>query len=364
MKFFQLLLVASVGVILVSSRAVEQEGKRLIKTSEEDPGQWMDENEISELIKAKKTFIDITDFDLPPFKPEDVNIKAIPTTLRFQSTVREVLTKLNGQRVEDFVRQFSSYHNRYYAAQTGRDSQLWLLSEVESSVQGYAGSASVVEVDHGYLQKSIVARLEGADSSLRSEVVILGAHLDSINIRGSSLQAPGADDNGSGTVVLLETLREIVESGLILNRTVEFQWYAAEEIGLRGSQAIAQDYRRNNVDVVGMLNLDVVGYYVNGMDDIGVYTDNGNAQMAQLLRILTDEYLEFGRRDLTCGYGCSDHASFTNAGFPAVMGGEVVDHPGMHTVDDTIENMSFRQVNEFVKLAVGYTVEMAEPSRP
>ncbi|ODM92511.1 putative leucine aminopeptidase 1 [Orchesella cincta] len=364
MKFFQLLLVASVGVILVSSRAVEQEGKRLIKTSEEDPGQWMDENEIFDLIKAKKTFIDITDSDFPEIKPEDVNIKAIPTTLRFQEIVRDVLTNLNSQRIEDFVREFSSYHNRYYAAQTGRDSQLWLLSQVESSIQGYAGSASVVEVDHGYIQKSIVARLEGADPTLKSEVIVLGAHLDSINIRGSSLQAPGADDNGSGSVTILETLREIVESQVVLNRTVEFQWYAAEEIGLRGSQAIAQAYRRDNVNIIGMLNLDVVGYYVNGVDDIGIYTDNGNAQMAQFLRILTDEYLEFGRRDLTCGYGCSDHASFTNAGFPAVMAGEAVDHPGMHTVTDVLENMSIRQVNEFVKLSVGLTIEMGEPNRP
>ncbi|ODM92510.1 putative leucine aminopeptidase 1 [Orchesella cincta] len=252
MKFLQFLLVASVGAILVSSRAVEQEGKRLIKTSEEDPGQWMDENEIFELIRAHKTFIDITDFDLPAIKPEDVNTKAIPTTIRFQTTVREVLTKLNTQRVEAFVREFSSYRNRYYSSQTGRDSQLWLLSEIESSVQGYAGSASVVEVDHGYLQKSIVARFEGADPTLRDEVVIIGAHLDSVNRNGATLQAPGADDNGSGSVTVLETLREIVESGLILNRTVEFQWYAAEEIGLRGSQALLKPtklQKRCNIDV-------------------------------------------------------------------------------------------------------------------
>jgi len=114
---------------------------------------------------------------------------AIPTTIRFQETVSRVLTKLNTQRVEDFVKQFSSYHNRYYASQTGRSSQLWLLSE--ASIRGYSGNAVVFEVDHGYWQKSIVARLEGADPTLKNEVVVIGAHLDSVNIQGSSLQAPG-----------------------------------------------------------------------------------------------------------------------------------------------------------------------------
>jgi len=75
MKSLQLLLVVSVGVILVSGRAVENEGKRLIKTSEQDPGQWMDENQIFELKRAKKTFIDITDFGNPAINPDDVNVK-------------------------------------------------------------------------------------------------------------------------------------------------------------------------------------------------------------------------------------------------------------------------------------------------
>jgi len=204
--------------------------------------------------------------------------------------------------------------------------------------------------------------LEGSDPTLKAEVVIFGAHLDSVNSRGSSLQAPGADDNASGSVVGLETLRAIVEAGLVLKRTLEFQWYAAEEIGLRGSQAIAQEYQSTNVNVVAMLNMDVVGYYANGINDVGVYTDNGNAELAQLLRILTDEYLTFGRRDNTCGYGCSDHASWTRAGFPAIMASEFIPHPQMHTIQDTIQNVNFTQVNEFIKLAIGFVIKMAEPS--
>lgn len=72
MKTFQLLVVAAVAVALVSSRAVE-EGKRLIKTSEEHPGEWMTEEQIVDLIKKKVTFIDITDFDYSKVNLDEVD---------------------------------------------------------------------------------------------------------------------------------------------------------------------------------------------------------------------------------------------------------------------------------------------------
>lgn len=52
----------------------------------------------------------------------------------------------------------------------------------------------------------------------------------------------GADDDGSGTVTILEAYRALIASEFTPNRTVEFHWYSAEEGGLLGSQAVAKDY--------------------------------------------------------------------------------------------------------------------------
>ncbi|CAL8109376.1 unnamed protein product [Orchesella dallaii] len=362
MRSLQILLVVSVGVILVSSVPLEQ-GKRLIKTSEEEPAKWMTDDEIWSLIEKHQNFIDITDHqDMPVAKPEDVDIKAIPTTLRYQTAVRTVLNSINADRIEAFVTQFSSYHNRYYTSATGLESQKWLLAQVQESIRGYAGQASVREVTHTWAQSSIVARIEGADPTLASEVIILGGHQDSVNIWSSAMAAPGADDNASGSVVVLESLRAIVNSGFIPKRSIEFQWYAAEEVGLRGSAAIAQEYSRQGVNVVGMFNFDVPGYQASGVTDIGIYTDNVNSALTQFLRILTTEYLEFGQRDRTCGYGCSDHVSFGNYNFPSAMAAEHTLHPQMHTAQDNLAGVSFTQVREFVKLAIGAIVEFGEPS--
>jgi leucyl aminopeptidase len=360
--FLVLAQIVSVAIIIASSRSVDEStnNKRLIQTSEDEPPKWMTESEIFELIQRNQGFMDVTEFNYSDARIKPIHIDAIPTTLRFNTTVQAVLTKLDSERIEQFLTHFSSYFNRYYTSATGQESQQWLFSQVQESVRNYAGNAAVQEIDHGWRQKSIVARLEGADANLKTEVVIIGAHLDSVT-SGAAAQAPGADDNGSGTVVILEALRNIVEAGVVLNRTVEFHWYAAEEAGLLGSQAVAVDYKSKNVNVVGMLNLDVVGYYVSGIDEIAVYTDYANQQLVQLVRILTDGYLDFGRRSRTCGYGCSDHASWNRNGFPAVFVAEAIDSPYMHRLGDTIDTVNWRQLNEFVKLTVGFAVEMAEP---
>ncbi|XP_021953333.1 leucine aminopeptidase 1 [Folsomia candida] len=362
----KLVLVVSLGVALVASCPFGDEeikaGKRLIKTSFEEPGQWMDEDEIWALIMKHQNFIDITDHNFPDIKEGDVNVQAIPTTLRFQSTVNGLLGRTNITRIQDFVGTFSSYFSRYYQSPNGTESQRWLLSQVQDSIANYVGNATVNEVVHPFgVQNSIIARITGSDPTLRGEIVIIGAHQDSVNTFGALLAAPGADDNASGSVVVLETLRVLVEGGYIPKRTIEFHWYAAEEVGLRGSAAIAQIYNTNRVNVVGMVNFDVPGYHIAGRDEIGIYTDHVNAEVTTLLRLLVDGYCTYTWINKTCGYGCSDHASWTNYGFPAGFPAETVFHPLMHRPGDNFESVGFTQVNEFVKLSLGFVVEMSEP---
>lgn len=66
------------------------------------------------------------------------------------------------------------------------------------------------------------------------------------------LPAPGADDDGSGTMSILESYRALLAADFHPVRTVQFQWYSAEEGGLLGSQAIAKDYEKRGVNVLAM----------------------------------------------------------------------------------------------------------------
>ena len=81
--------------------------------------------------------------------------------------------------------------------------------------------------------------LPGADPSLANEIVVIGAHRDHFGKQGG-LWFPGADDNASGTAVLLETARALARSDTKLKRSIVFVSFSGEEQGLLGSRYYVQ----------------------------------------------------------------------------------------------------------------------------
>jgi leucyl aminopeptidase len=109
------------------------------------------------------------------------------------------------------------------------------------------------------MQSSIIARFEPKIRNATLPLTILGAHQDSANYYFPLLPAPGADDDCSGTVSILEAFTILAENGFIpLNGPVEFHWYAAEEAGLLGSQAIAR-FKKDQGARIGAM-MEFVGY--------------------------------------------------------------------------------------------------------
>ncbi|OXA65091.1 probable leucine aminopeptidase 1 [Folsomia candida] len=353
-------VIASLSVVV--ARPSLKDGKRLIKTSETDAGFWLTKDEIFSLIKQGINFVDVTESKFPNGVNTTISGQEIPSSLRYQNVVHNAFENIDILRMQTFVDRFDNFPNRYFNNQNGVDAADWVERMVKIAITdgAYGGKVTVEKFTHSWPQSSIIARIEGADPVLKEEVVIFGAHFDSINsadpVDGI---APGSDDNGSGSVTLFESLRVLIESGIIPKRTIEFQWYAAEEVGLRGSGDIAEAYYIQGVKVVAMVNYDVVGYRA-GATQIGLLTDNTSPTLTALLRLVIDKYCTIPWINHQCGYGCSDHASFTRHGFPAASPSEYPMNPNMHKEIDTAEKMSFEQLAEFVKLTVGTAVEIAE----
>ncbi len=234
------------------------------------------------------------------------------------TTANALLGQIDTQGLENTVSGLSAFYNRYYTQQSGLDASDWVKNEWQQIAAG-RGDITVETVNHSWSQHSVVATITGQD--LSDEVVIIGAHLDSINQSNpSGGQAPGADDNASGIAVLTEALKAIVAAGYQPSRTIKIMGFAAEEVGLRGSQSIAADYKAAGVNVIGMAQFDMTGYKGTLNKDIVFMTDYTNAGQNQFMADLIDTYLSgvtYGYDQ--CGYGCSDHASWYNEGYPTSM---------------------------------------------
>jgi bacterial leucyl aminopeptidase len=292
-------------------------------------------------------------------------------TIDNSATVNAWLSQPQAANIASTITTLSSYQNRYYSSTTGKTSAEW----IRTTWQGLAGTRTDVTSElfscaTCSTQPSVILTVQGTD--LPNEVVVLGAHLDSINgsAGGSTTQrAPGADDDASGIATLTEVLRIAMASGWKPKRTVKFMGYAAEEVGLRGSNAIAQSFKTAGVNVHAVLQLDMTNYKSGAVPDMRLITDFSNPDVKTFLTNLFDTYLApqgLTRGTYTCGYGCSDHASWTSAGYPSGMMFEAGDSggyfPQIHTQNDTLANMGNSAQNsvKFVKLGLAFLGEAAK----
>ena len=284
---------------------------------------------------------------------------AVNYTIDNPDAVNALLGQISSSNLTTTVNTLSNYNNRYYTSSTGVDAANWIKNEWQSIANGRSDIDVQLYNHSNWSQPSVIATITGTSNP--DEIVIVGGHLDSINSSNTSGRAPGADDNASGIAIATESLRAIVETGFKPERTIKLMGYAAEEVGLRGSNEIANQHKSNNANVIGVVQFDMSGYKGSNKD-IVFMTDYTNSDQNQFMADLIDTYLpSIDYAYDQCGYGCSDHASWHNQGYPASMPFEAYmgQHNGdIHTSRDDHFDAS-HSVN-FAKLSVTYLAELAK----
>ena len=295
------------------------------------------------------------------FKNFDRICAQIPS-LRYSITESDSIPALISQAKESNlvsdIRILSNFYNRHYQTQTGVDSQKWLKNKWINMIKNRS-DITIEEFKHSFIQPSIVLTIQGTTNS--DEIVILGGHGDSTaGWFGAFNRAPGADDNASGISVLTETLRILIANNYQPSRTLKFISYAGEEGGLLGSQDISDLYKENKMNVLGVLQLDMTNYDASDKD-IYLISDFTNAKQNEFLGKLIDKYIKASWGYTECGYGCSDHASWTGNNFVASFpfeGDQV--NPNIHISKDILTQNKVSHSVPFVKLAIAYAVEMGK----
>lgn len=291
-----------------------------------------------------------------------------PKRAYFKSKVDQINSWIDLEFMSSRLGYFSSFYSRYYRSRYGYESALWLKQQVNEIIRDSGSNISIETFEHeGWEQFSIIVRMQGENQ----EKVVISSHQDSINLLFPKLlRAPGADDNGSGTITCLEALRLLSsEYGKEFKprNTLEFHFYSAEEGGLLGSMDIFDKYFKSHEVVLGLLQQDMTGYSAgtktaNAEPHFGLIEDYTSSHLNEFVKVMIHEYCEIPYHTTHCGYACSDHASAIEYGYPAsfVCESEIkYDSKFIHTVLDTQDRLDLELIAQHVKLTVAFAFELS-----
>jgi hypothetical protein len=195
---------------------------------------------------------------------------------------------------------------------------------------------------------NVLGLFPGSDPSLAHETVIIGAHRDHFG-QQAGLIFPGADDNASGTAVLLEAARLFAESGVKTKRSLLFVSFSGEEQGLLGSRLYVSQPPQPLSQTVAMINIDHAGVG-NGRLTVGITgVDKSLAANAGEHAGLPDTLDLFGF------FPGGDHVPFKEAGVPTITVVSGGAHPQFHQPSDTPDTIH----PEILERAVRYVVALA-----
>ncbi len=205
----------------------------------------------------------------------------------------------------------------------------------ESYAMGCKVSLSVsTEADPKATSRNVLGQIPGTDDGLKNEYIVISAHLDHIGISPVGEIMHGANDNASGSAVVMETARCMKALGIKPKRTVVFALWTGEELGLVGSKY----YTKHPLFPLDMtmvnINMDMVG---QGKNKIKVY---GKSYFPDLWEYLTDN-LPKGTKEsiipIDYSPGGSDHSAFQDVGIPGLLVQSEGPHFKVHRSEDAID---------------------------
>jgi hypothetical protein len=325
--------------------------------------------------------------------------------------IQRLISSISEERLQSIVQKLASFGTRETLSDTSSSTRgigaarQWIFDELKRSSSKLEVSFDTYQIapqgriPHSIELRNVIALLPGKTSRR----VYISGHYDSLNLgqgvsamfaaarpdaRISNPQreptfdheknAPGADDDASGTALTMELARVFANSGIDFDATLVFACWAGEEQGLIGSSAHAQKLATEKAVVEAMLNNDIVGGVRGGNGvvdaaDVRVYSigpeDSVSRSLARYVQWAADVYVPSHRvrlmaREDRFGRG-SDQSSFTSVGYPAVVFRESKeDLSRQHSADDSPDsvNAAYLAQNARINAAAAASLALAPPA--
>lgn len=237
--------------------------------------------------------------------------------------------------------------------------------------------------------RNVVAKLEGSDARLKNEWIVVSAHFDHDGVNGAQI-LNGADDNGSGTVALLEIADAYAiaaREGHRPKRSVLFAAWNSEERGLLGAWAFTEQPLMPLPSIAAVLNMDMIGrneeVQVGGgprFNGLEIQTAESNANALNVMGFTRAPDVAAAIEKANAGVGLelkkrydnnssnlvrrSDQWPFLQRGVPA-LGFMTGLHPDYHTQYDRPEKINYAKMEKIARLIHQASWELANAdSRP
>lgn len=279
--------------------------------------------------------------------------------ISFCQTISDIINQVNIDSLQLTLREFSGEQSTVVDGNT-----VTILNRQQANndlaadylVQKFEqmDNISVVAQQFDSNGRNIIATQLGKTNP--DDIYIICAHYDTV-------ADYCADDNASGVAAVLEIAR--ILSTQCLDNTIIYALWDEEEIGLIGAGYYANLAATNGDNILGVLNIDMMGYDGNDDNDFDIDVRNfGNsiAMKDDIIAILNNPTYGFtlNVNVVNPGTTASDHSRFWNQGYTAVLVGESWETgdqtPFYHTSNDRYSTINFPYYHELSKLIMGYMV--------
>lgn len=284
---------------------------------------------------------------------------------QFVLTMEEILSQVSLSRVADDIQKLQGIRHH----QTGQD----LLQQTRDYIVDQFEQCGLIVNQHSFnwgstVGENILGQLSGQDEDDGRYLVV--GHYDTTN------STPGADDNLSGTVGMLEVMR--VLSQYRFNKSLSFIGFDLEEHGLIGSKRYVAELARF-LDIAGVINFEMIGYPCRTEEcadfpqaDTSIYNiavpASGELQASfsqsaanhvprlKVTNVVADGDPNFRR---------SDHAPFWDAGIPALFltDGANFRNPHYHQSSDVFGTLDINFTTDIIRATIATLAELAELNR-
>jgi hypothetical protein len=273
-------------------------------------------------------------------------------------TIEQIVALVSPDSVLASVRRLQEYRNRYSTGDSCKAAAQWIAARFRAY-----GCDTVILENHTANHAPNVVGIRYGTSGQRNPYAIIDGHFDDY----AASNAPGADDNASGTVSAIEACR--VTQGFQFQHDLRFICFSGEEFGLYGSDYYAGQAHSRGDTIIGVLNFDMIAYEDVAPEDLNVIGKISSPPCEPFVDwfiAIADTYTTLPcYKDMVSDMQSSDQGPFWNNGYLAFCGIEDYwpTNPYYHTPGDSIgagynDNLFCTEV---IKAGVAALATMGEP---